>query len=77
LDGNVKRVLARHEALAGDPARSEVLRRFWDVAERYTPVERTANYNQAMMDLGATLCTRSRPACGICPVNDSCRGHAE
>lgn len=74
LDGNVKRVLARHEALAGDPAQADVLRQFWAVAEAYTPSRRTANYNQAMMDLGATLCTRAKPACGICPLKDSCQG---
>ncbi len=74
LDGNVKRVLARHEALTGDPAKSDVLKQFWAVAEAHTPALRTAHYNQAMMDLGATLCTRSRPACGICPLRDSCQG---
>jgi len=74
LDGNVKRVLARHEALAGDPARADVLKQFWAVAEAHTPALRTAHYNQAMMDLGATLCTRSKPACGICPLRDSCQG---
>lgn len=76
LDGNVKRVLARHEALDGDPARSDVLKRFWAVAESNTPARRAANYNQAMMDLGATLCTRGKPACGICPVSATCRARA-
>ena len=74
LDGNVKRVLARHEALAGDPAKTDVLKQFWAVAEAHTPALLAANYNQAMMDLGATLCTRSKPACGICPLRDSCLG---
>ena len=74
LDGNVKRVLARHEALAGDPAKADVLKQFWAVAEAYTPLKRTSNYNQAMMDLGATLCTRSKPACAVCPLKDSCKG---
>jgi len=77
LDGNVKRVLARHEALAGDPAQADVLRRFWQIADDYTPADRAPNYNQAMMDLGATLCTRSRPACAVCPVTATCRGRAE
>ena len=77
LDGNVKRVLARHEALAGDPARADVLRRFWQVAEDYTPATRAPNYNQAMMDLGAMICTRSRPACALCPLGATCRGRAE
>ncbi len=77
LDGNVKRVLARHEALAGDPAQADVLRRFWQVAEDCTPQARAPNYNQAMMDLGAMICTRTRPACALCPLADSCRGRAE
>lgn len=77
LDGNVKRVLARHQALAGDPARSEVLRRFWQVAEDFTPAARANHYNQAMMDLGATLCTRSRPACERCPLAADCQALAQ
>ncbi len=77
LDGNVKRVLSRHEALAGDPAQADILRRFWQVAEQYTPPRRAPHYNQAMMDLGAMICTRSRPACALCPLIASCRGHAE
>lgn len=76
LDGNVKRVLARHAALAGDPARSEVLKSLWAVAEHHTPELRAANYNQAMMDLGALLCTRGKPACGICPVRATCQARA-
>lgn len=77
LDGNVKRVLARHEALAGDPAQADILRRFWQVAEACTPTQRAPHYNQAMMDLGAMICTRSRPACVLCPLNGTCRGRAE
>ena len=73
LDGNVKRVLARHAALAGDPARSEVLRAFWALAEARTPRQRAATYNQAMMDIGALVCTRSRPACLHCPVQADCQ----
>ncbi len=73
LDGNVKRVLARHEAIAGWPGQAGVAAALWEAAERYTPVERIADYTQAMMDLGATLCTRTRPACGACPVAGDCR----
>jgi len=72
LDGNVKRVLARHHAIAGWPGRSAVLKRLWQLAETQTPRDRAHHYNQAMMDLGATLCTRSRPRCGDCPVKDTC-----
>jgi A/G-specific adenine glycosylase len=76
LDGNVKRVLARHEAIEGWPGKSTVLARLWDVSERYTPRSRVADYTQAIMDLGATLCTRSRPLCLRCPVSDDCAAYA-
>jgi A/G-specific adenine glycosylase len=72
LDGNVKRVLARFDAIAGWPGKAEVAAGLWKVADRYTPDERTAEYTQAIMDLGATLCTRSRPACDRCPVSVDC-----
>lgn len=77
LDGNVKRVLARHEAVQGWPGKTEVAKRLWEIAERYTPASRLANYTQAMMDLGATLCTRTRPACALCPVHGDCRAYAD
>jgi A/G-specific adenine glycosylase len=76
LDGNVKRVLARAFAVEGWPGRSAVSSRLWAIAEELTPAERVAAYTQAMMDLGATLCTRARPACGVCPLRDLCRAHA-
>jgi A/G-specific adenine glycosylase len=72
LDGNVKRVLARHAAIVGWPGHSAVSRQLWSLAENRTPQSRVAAYNQAMMDLGATLCTRSRPSCGDCPVAGDC-----
>lgn len=72
LDGNVKRVLARHAAIAGWPGKTEVAGRLWDLAETHTPNERVADYTQAIMDLGATLCTRSKPACDACPVATDC-----
>ena len=72
LDGNAKRVLARHEAVEGWPGASAVAKRLWDIAEQNTPTDRTAAYTQAIMDLGATLCTRSRPACESCPVAADC-----
>jgi len=77
LDGNVKRVLARAFAVPGWPGKSAVLNRLWALSEQVTPSERTAAFNQAMMDLGATLCTRSRPDCARCPLADGCRGLAE
>ena len=73
LDGNVKRVLARFSATAGWPGNSAVVQKLWLVAETYTPDIRIADYTQAMMDMGATLCTRSAPNCGACPLNKHCK----
>ena len=75
LDGNVKRVLARFAALEGYPGEPKVARQLWDVAERLTPQNRVNHYTQAMMDLGATLCTRSKPSCLLCPLKAGCRAH--
>ena len=77
LDGNVKRVLARCFAVEGWPGRSTVARHLWDLADRLTPQDNTGIYNQAMMDLGATLCTRSTPDCGRCPLEAQCKGLAQ
>ena len=77
LDGNCKRVLARYFTLEGWPGKSSVLKALWGHAERITPARRCADFNQAMMDLGATVCTRSRPACGHCPLATDCRALAE
>ncbi len=75
LDGNVKRVLARFHAIEGWPGAKKVMDDMWLVAERYTPNERTADYTQAMMDLGATLCSRSKPKCEICPLVAQCEAY--
>jgi A/G-specific adenine glycosylase len=72
LDGNVKRVLARYHAVAGWPGDNAVQKVLWEHAERHTPTERVADYTQAIMDLGATLCTRTRPACTVCPLATDC-----
>ena len=72
LDGNAKRVLARVFAIAGDPSSAAVLAALWCQAEECTPTDRIAAYTQAIMDLGATLCTRTRPACTVCPANMIC-----
>jgi len=77
LDGNVKRVLARYAAVEGWPGRSAVSHELWRLAEQYTPTDHVAAYTQAMMDLGATLCTRTRPACPSCPLVSTCRAHTE
>ncbi len=75
LDGNVKRVLARHAAIEGWPGQSAVLKRLWVLAEQYTPEQRLADYTQAMMDLGALVCTRSKPQCTLCPLAADCLAH--
>jgi A/G-specific adenine glycosylase len=77
LDGNVKRVLARHFAVDGWPGESAVARCLWEHAESLTPSERVRHYNQAMMDLGAGVCTRSRPACAACPLSGSCIAYSQ
>lgn len=73
LDGNVKRVLTRLHAIEGWPGKKDIENRLWDLAEAYTPDSRLADYTQAIMDLGATLCTRSKPACSTCPLNEECQ----
>nr|VFJ56253.1 MAG: A/G-specific DNA-adenine glycosylase [Candidatus Kentron sp. FW] len=77
LDGNVKRVLTRYHAIAGWPGDTVIGKRLWALAERYTPRHRVAEYTQAMMDLGAMVCTRTRPACPDCPLCDTCLARAE
>ena len=72
LDGNVKRVLARHFAIAGFPGEKRVENRLWQLAEEQLPPRAIASYTQAIMDLGATLCTRAQPACAACPLAASC-----
>lgn len=76
LDGNVKRVLARLHAVKGWPGDRAVDRKLWLLAEQHTPSKRIAAYTQAIMDLGAILCTRSHPRCGDCPVAARCCAHA-
>jgi A/G-specific adenine glycosylase len=77
LDGNVKRVLARHHAVAGWPGDAKTLAELWLHAEAHTPEQRANHYTQAMMDLGATVCTRTKPACNRCPVQQTCLAYAQ
>ncbi len=72
LDGNVKRVLARFKAISGWPGESRVNKKLWAISAHLTPVDRVADYTQAIMDLGATICTRSKPACVVCPLERHC-----
>ncbi len=73
LDGNVKRVLCRLFAVRRDPARPEVLKRLWRLAEALTPKTDVHAYTQAVMDLGATLCTPVDPRCSACPLRTECQ----
>ena len=72
LDGNVKRVIARHAAIRGWPGKSAVAATLWQLADERTPTKRVGDYTQAIMDLGATVCMRTQPACVDCPVQSDC-----
>lgn len=77
LDGNVKRVLCRYHAIPGWPDQPAVQKQLWVIAEEATPTQDFAAYTQAMMDLGATVCTRSKPLCGSCPLQKACQALAQ
>jgi len=77
LDGNVKRVLSRVFAVEGWYGKASVLKKLWELAEQTTPKNRNADYTQAIMDLGATLCTRSKPRCEDCPLHADCVANAD
>jgi A/G-specific adenine glycosylase len=72
LDGNVKRVLARYHAVDGYPGQAAVANTLWQHAETNTPEQRVGDYTQAVMDLGALICTRGKPKCESCPVEARC-----
>lgn len=75
LDGNVKRVLTRFMCIDGVPDSSATLKKLWPLAEALTPPKRVRDYTQAIMDLGATVCTRNKPKCVECPVATTCMAH--
>ena len=77
LDGNVKRVLSRLHGITPPINDKDTEETLWQLAVRYTPKSRVADYTQAIMDLGATLCTRSKPDCPHCPFNKQCIAYAE
>jgi A/G-specific adenine glycosylase len=77
LDGNVKRVLARYYAIDGAPEEAATLAKLWQLADENTPGHDVAIYTQAIMDLGATLCTRAKPRCAVCPLAEDCRARIE
>lgn len=77
LDGNVKRVLARHFAIEGWPSSPKIEKSMWVLAESLLPNNDMVAYTQGLMDLGATLCTRSKPACNVCPLSKTCLAYAQ
>lgn len=72
LDGNVKRVLTRYFAIEGWPGTPKIEKQLWSLAEKLLPQEDMQAYTQGLMDLGATLCSRSRPQCLRCPLMENC-----
>jgi len=75
LDGNVRRVLCRFHKIEGWPGQKTIQDSLWQLAERYTPQKRVADYTQAIMDLGATCCTRAAPKCQSCPLQKNCQAY--
>ena len=75
LDGNVKRVLARYQAVEGWPGQPLIEKQLWSWAEKYTPEQYVADYTQAIMDLGATVCTRATAKCYVCPLQEGCQAY--
>jgi len=75
VDGNVRRVMARHAGIDDSAGKSSTEKVYWAKAENMLPHQRGADYTQAIMDLGATLCTRSRPGCKDCPVSNDCHAY--
>ncbi|WP_119968810.1 A/G-specific adenine glycosylase [Shewanella japonica] len=73
LDGNVKRVLARHGAIEGWPGKKSVEQQLWTLTDKLTPKKKIRKFNQAMMDIGSAVCTRSKPQCERCPVAIDCQ----
>ncbi len=77
LDGNVKRVLTRLHVIEGWPGNKQIESELWELAEQYTPDQELVDYTQAIMDLGATLCKRSKPDCKDCPLASHCQANAQ
>jgi A/G-specific adenine glycosylase len=76
LDGNVTRVLCRLERIEGDPREPATRKRLWRLAEEILPAKDCGEFNSALMELGATVCTPRQPKCGDCPVREFCRAAA-
>jgi len=75
LDGNVKRVLTRYKAVEGWPGKPVIEKLLWQLAETFTPEHDVANFTQAIMDLGATVCKRSSALCDGCPLQTDCQAY--
>lgn len=75
MDGNVRRVLSRYLAIEEWPGSPKVSNQLWRIAESFTPDNRNPDYTQAIMDLGATVCKRSKPVCGGCPFEKECQAN--
>ncbi len=76
LDGNVKRVFARHFLIEGWTGKPAIQQKLWIIAERENPSEDAIAYTQGLMDLGSSVCTRSKPKCNLCPLKKSCQALA-
>jgi len=76
LDGNVKRVISRLFAISGDPGEKETGQRLWRISEFLVPPNHASAFNQALMDLGAMICSPKGPRCMECPLRDGCKGKA-
>jgi A/G-specific adenine glycosylase len=72
LDGNVRRVLCRHHGVRGWPGSAATQKKLWRIAEQQLPDARIADYTQALMDLGASVCAPNTPTCPVCPLRDDC-----
>ncbi|KAI9251923.1 DNA glycosylase [Phascolomyces articulosus] len=77
VDGNVIRVIARLRAISADTKKSNTVELFWDIAAQLTSKERPGDFNQAMMELGARVCTPQNPECDTCPVQKNCHAYAQ
>ncbi len=73
LDGNVKRVLTRYKDIHEDITKTKTLNSLWIISEELLPKRRYSIYNQSLMDLGATICKKTKPLCELCPVSDNCK----
>ncbi|PVH61556.1 hypothetical protein PAHAL_3G059500 [Panicum hallii] len=76
VDGNVVRVISRLYAISDNPKESSTMKRFWEIAGQLVDPSRSGDFNQAMMELGATLCSKSKPGCSGCPVSSHCQALA-